>query len=148
MLNVIEELKTAMKMPAGAEKDARLLVVRELKNKETELYPEKADAKLQHKWLEKMKAERSESAAVYTQNGRDDLAARENAELAVICSLLETVEKDLPRKLTEEECRKIITDLKSSNNQLNIGIVMKHFKANYADVCDNALVSRLCKEML
>ena len=54
MLNVIEELKTAMKMPAGAEKDARLLVVRELKNKETELYPEKADAKLQHKWLEKM----------------------------------------------------------------------------------------------
>ena len=35
--------------------------------------------------------------------GKDDLAARENAELAVICSLLETVEKDLPRKLTEEE---------------------------------------------
>ena len=61
------------------------------------------------------------------------------AELARQKSILEAY---LPKQLTEEEIRKIISSLEDKS----IPSVMKHFKANYQGMVDNSLVSKIAKE--
>lgn len=60
-------------------------------------------------------------------------------ELARQKSILEAY---LPKQLSEEEIRNIISSLSDKT----IPSVMKHFKANYAGQVDNSLVSKMAKE--
>lgn len=54
----------------------------------------------------------------------------------------ETIKTYMPKQLDENKIREIISSLEDKS----IPSVMKHFKANYAGVCDMGLVSRIAKE--
>ena len=50
----------------------------------------------------------------------------------------------LPKQLTEDEIRVIISDINKSEIK-NIGIIMKHFKENYSGRYDGSVVSKIIK---
>lgn len=54
----------------------------------------------------------------------------------------ETIKTYMPKQLDENKIREIISSLEDKS----IPSVMKHFKTNYAGVCDMGLVSRIAKE--
>jgi uncharacterized protein YqeY len=94
--------------------------------------------------LQKMIKQRRESADVYRKGGRDDRAAAEEAEIAVI-------ERFLPRQMSDEEARAavqaIVADTGASSIK-DMGKVMAEVKTRHAGQLEPARASALVKEML
>lgn len=93
--------------------------------------------------LNKMVKERKESAAIYSENGRQDLADKELAEIGVI-------EKLLPKPVTEDEIKAKIEshiELGIEPSMKNMGTIIKCVKEAYPNA-DGATVSRLVKERI
>lgn len=92
----------------------------------------------------KMAKQRRESAQIYKDNGRDDLAAGELAELAVI-------EEFLPKALSEEELeaelRAIIAETGASSPR-EMGKVMGVATKRLAGRADGKAISAKVKELL
>ena len=129
---VMEELKEAMKAKntvalesLRAIKSAILLAKTEAGA--TEELTEADELKL----LQKLVKQRKDSAALYSQQGREDLAQPELAQMAVI-------EKFLPKQLTEEE----ITTAK------DMGKVMGVASKALAGKADGKLISEIVKKLL
>ena len=94
--------------------------------------------------LQKLVKQRKESAAIYEQNGRQELADEEKFQASVI-------EAYLPQPLSEEELRAIIKDVIAQTGASSIkdmGKVMGITTKQVAGKADNAKVSQLVKEML
>ncbi|MGB5811803.1 MAG: GatB/YqeY domain-containing protein [Polyangiales bacterium] len=87
---------------------------------------------------------RRDSAQSYREGGREDLAAKEEAEIGVI-------ERYLPKQLTEEEARAAITaiinDLGLSSKK-DLGRVMKEVMARHRGTLDGKLASTLAAQLL
>ncbi|QNM83580.1 GatB/YqeY domain-containing protein [Sphingomonas sabuli] len=138
---------TAMK---GGDKDTTAtlrLVSAAIKNRDIEARTGKApddDDQLVTEVLQKMIKQRRESADVYRKNGRDDRAATEESEIAVI-------ECFLPKQLSDDEARaamqKIIADTGASSVK-DMGKVMAEVKARHGGELEPARASALVKEML
>ena len=96
------------------------------------------------KILVKMAKQRKESAAIYTENARPELAENELAEAAVI-------EEYLPKQLTAEELeaelRKIIADTGAQGPQ-DMGKVMGAATKALAGRAEGRLISAKVKELL
>jgi len=96
------------------------------------------------KILQKLVKQRKESVAIYTEQKRDDLAATESEEIAVI-------EKYLPAQMTEDEIitalKKIISDSGASGPG-DTGKVMGAASKAFAGKADNKLVAALVKQLL
>ena len=94
--------------------------------------------------LTTMVRQRRESIALYEQGGRDELAAREAAEIAVI-------ERFLPRQLDEAETAaaidRVIDELGAANLK-DMGRTMGALKEKYAGQMDFARASGLVKQRL
>ena len=94
--------------------------------------------------LQKMIKQRRESADVYRKGGRDDRAAAEEAEIAVI-------ERFLPKQMSDDEARAavkaIIADTGASSIK-DMGRVMAEVKTRHASELEPARASALVKEML
>ena len=94
--------------------------------------------------LQKMIKQRRESVELYTKGGREELAAKEEAEIAVI-------ERFLPRQMSEEEARAaiaaIVADTGASSLK-DMGRVMAEVKARHGGALEPARASALVKEML
>ena len=71
------------------------------------------------------------------------LKANNSEEAENIKRQISIVEKYLPKMLSKEEIKKIISTLPDKS----IPFVMKHFKANYNGKCDMRLVQEVLKEM-
>ncbi|MBY0295512.1 MAG: GatB/YqeY domain-containing protein [Methylobacterium sp.] len=94
--------------------------------------------------LQKMIKQRNESAAVYEQGGRPELAAGERAEVAVI-------ETFLPRQMDEAETRAAIQAAIAETGAAGpkeMGKVIAALKSRYAGRMDFAKASGLVKGML
>lgn len=92
--------------------------------------------------IQKLVKQRKDSAEQYIAAGRQELADNELAEMKVM-------EEYLPKQLSEENIRDIISILMTSSASLcNMGIVMKHFKENYSGQYDGKAVSTIAKQML
>ena len=140
-------LVTAMK---GGDKDSTAtirLIQAALKNKEIELRtasvtPE--DDALVTDVLQKMIKQRRESVDLYRKGGREELAAREEAEIAVI-------ERFLPAQMSDEEANAaiaaIIADTGASSMK-DMGKVMAEVKARHATSIEPAKASQLVKAAL
>lgn len=66
---------------------------------------------------------------------------------------IKILESYLPKQLTEEKIKSIITcdiihKTRLANDPITIGIIQKHFKENYQGQYDGALVSKIAKELL
>jgi uncharacterized protein YqeY len=94
--------------------------------------------------LQSMIKQRNESSKIFRENGRAELADKEDAEIAVI-------ESFLPAQLSDEEVGKIISDIISKTGAAGIkdmGKVMAELKANYAGQLDMGKAGGVIKQKL
>jgi uncharacterized protein YqeY len=94
--------------------------------------------------LAKMVKQRDESAKIYQENGRPELAAKERGEIAVIQDFL-------PKQLSDGEVRaNIAAIIKETGAQgpKDMGKVMAALKERYAGQMDFAKASGTVKELL
>jgi hypothetical protein len=142
-----EALKGAMK---GGDKPgvaAIRLIQAAIKNRDIEERTKEAktpDDQLVVEVMGKMVKQRRESIALYRQGAREELAAAEEAEVAVI-------ERFLPRTLGEDETRAAIEAIKaelSATGMKDMGRVMAELKARHGTELDMARASGLVKAAL
>ncbi|MCJ2056687.1 GatB/YqeY domain-containing protein [Methylobacterium sp. J-048] len=141
------EMKEAMK---AGEKD-KLATVRmiqaALKDKDIEargLGKEPASDEEILSLLQKMIKQRTESASVYEQGGRPELAANERAEIAII-------EAFLPKQMDEAETQAAVEAAiqeTGAAGQKDMGRVIAALKGSYAGRMDFAKASGLVKAAL
>ena len=96
------------------------------------------------KLLNKMIKQRAESIDIYKKNNRKDLLEIEEKELEILSGYL-------PKKLSEEETRKICEEIASklrASSLKDIGKVMGELKKQYSDNLDFAKAGTLLKELL
>ena len=94
--------------------------------------------------LQKMAKQRRESIEMYEKGGREELAAIERGELAVI-------EEFLPRQMDEDETRAAIEAIKAelgASGLKDMGRVMAELKARHGTVLDMGRASAWVKDML
>ena len=142
---VMEEMKVAMRAKDSvaleslrAIKSALLLAQTET-GTGTEL-SEEDEVKL----VQKLVKQRKDSAAIYQEQGRDDLAQPELAQVAVI-------EKFLPEQLTEEEIEKVVVqtiDAVGASGMKDMGKVMGMVSKELAGQADGKTISNIVKAKL
>ena len=96
------------------------------------------------KLLNKMIKQRAESIDIYKKNNRKDLLEIEEKELEILSGYL-------PKKLSEEETRKICEEIASklgASSIKDMGKVMGELKKQYSDNLDFAKAGALLKELL
>ena len=96
------------------------------------------------KLLKKMIKQRVESIDIYKKNNRQDLLEVEQKEHDILSSFL-------PKQLTDEETKKICSDVVNAlgaNSIKDMGKVMGELKKNYSDNLDFAKAGILLKELL
>ena len=143
---------TAMKGGDKTRLNAVRLILAKLKDRDIELRPSlnqgagklPDDDALVVEVLQKMAKQRRESIALYQQGGRNELAAVEEAELAVIDSFL-------PQKMSEPDTRAAIELIKTdigAYEMKDMGRVMAELKARHGPVLDMSKASGLVKAAL
>ena len=88
--------------------------------------------------------QRVESIDIYKKNNRQDLLEVEQKEHDILSSFL-------PKQLTDEETKKICSDLVNAlgaNSIKDMGKVMGELKKNYSDNLDFAKAGTLLKDLL
>ena len=123
------------------------LVSAAIKNRDIEARTGSApadDDQLVTEVLQKMIKQRRESADVYRKGGREDRAAAEESEIAVI-------ERFLPRQMSDEEARAAIAAIVAETGASSIkdmGRVMAEVKSRHAGELEPARASALVKAAL
>ena len=137
------DLKTAMK----AKDEVGLSVIRMIrsvvKNREIDQKKILDDAGIFEVVAMLVKQHR-ESIRMFRDADRDELVAKEEAELALLLDFL-------PRQLTEEEVGQIVSEAVSTTGASglkDLGMVMKAVKPLVTGLADGAMVSRIVKEKL
>ena len=142
-----ETLNSDMKDALRAQESLRLMTIRQLrgaiKNKEIELGRSLVDDEILGVITTQVK-QRREAAQMYHDNQRDELAAKEEAEMAVLQAYL-------PAQLDEAALRVLITEIISSvgaDSPRDMGKVMGPVMAKTRGCADGKLVNQLVKELL
>jgi uncharacterized protein YqeY len=146
---IAEDLKSAMKLRAQDRVEvlrmarARMLeaevALRASMGRDYELSDEEAI-----KALAGYAKQRRDSIESYRQAGREDLAAKEEAELAI-------VQEYLPRQLSEDDVRAIVKQAIAATGATSarqMGQVMKAVMPQVQGAADGKLVSRIVNELL
>src|SRR5437867_959306 len=146
---IVADLTAAMKA-----KDAvRLGVIRMLKSRMMEAEVEQRAKKGTGYELEDPEAlaaiaayakQRRDSIEAYRQGGREDLAAKEEAELAII-------QEYLPAQLSVEEIRRIVSEAIAESGATSVkdmGAVMKIVMPQLKGVSDGKVVNQIVRELL
>ena len=146
-MSLTDQLTEAMKVAMKAKDSLRLNAIRlirtAVKNREIEAR-EALDDQQVIGVLSTLVKQRRESAQVYRDNGREELAVKEEAELAVI-------QEFLPAQLDETELRAIIdvaVEETGAATMKDMGKVMKIVTARTTGRADGRLVSELVKARL
>lgn len=145
---LMDDLKGAMRQRDERRKQTIRSVIAALKQAETQLDPSGARTVLDEKGIlaliSKQAKIRQESIDAFRAGGREDLVAREEAEL-------ELLQAYLPRQLTREEietqARRIIGETGASSPS-DIGKVMKPLMAELRGTADGRLVNQVVRELL
>lgn len=94
--------------------------------------------------VQKLVKQRKDSAAIYQEQGREDLAEPELAQVAVI-------EKFLPEQLTQEEIEKVVAmtiDSVGASGMQDMGKVMGIVSKELAGQADGKTISAIVKAKL
>jgi len=142
---ITEKLKEAMK----AKDTVRLEALRAIKSAlllaQTESgAKEELTADAEIKMLQKLVKQRKDSAAIYEQQNRADLAAPEIAQAAII-------EEFLPKQLSEAEVEAIIKGIVEAGNfsgMAAMGTVMGEASKALAGQADGKTISTIVKKIL
>lgn len=98
---VMEQMKTAMKAKDTVALESLRAIKSALLLAQTSGVGGELSEADETKLVQKLVKQRKDSAAIFTEQGRDDLAAPELAQVAII-------EQFLPEQLTEEEIEKVV----------------------------------------
>ena len=140
-------LVTAMKGGDKAATGTIRLIQSAIKNRDIELRTSSAepdDDALVTDVLQKMIKQRRESVELYRKGNREELAAAEEAEIAVI-------ERFLPRQLSDEEASAAIQAIiveTGASSMKDMGRVMAEVKARHASEIEPARASAMVKAVL
>lgn len=141
------ETIAAMKAGDKSRVDALRLISAKLKDKDIELRTGSApadDDALVVDVLQKMAKQRRESIELFVTGGREELAAQERTEMAVI-------EGFLPQQLSEADTRAAIDAIKGelgAGGMKDMGRVMAELKARHGTVLDLGKASGWVKDAL
>lgn len=141
------ETVTAMKAKDKERTAALRLIGAKIKDRDIELRTsdrKPGDDELVTDVLMKMAKQRRESIEMYESGGRQELADKEKAELAVI-------EEFLPKQMNEDETRAAIAQIKAdtgAEGMKDMGKVMAELKARHGATLDMSRASGLVKEAL
>jgi uncharacterized protein YqeY len=137
------ELKQAMVERAEERRDALRLILSSLRAAEKELQrPLHDDEELQV--LQRERKRRVEAAEGFRSGGREEQAAKEEAELAVL-------EEFMPEPLSEDELEQIVDDAIAevgATSMRDLGRVMADVMPQVAGRADGSAVSQLVREKL
>ncbi len=138
-----EQLREAMRARDDQRRDALRLIVAALRSAEKELQrPLSEDEELQV--LQRERKRRVEAADAFRSGGRDEQAAAEERELAVL-------EEFMPEPLSEEELEEIVDDAIAevgATSMRDLGRVMADVMPQIAGRADGSAVSQLVREKL
>ena len=143
--NLTDELKAAMrakdtlKLEALRAVKSALLLAKTASAGDAEL-PEEEEIKL----LQKLVKQRKDSALIFREQNRDDLATPEEAQAEVIA-------KFLPEQLTTEAIEKIIDDIiakTGAEGMKDMGKVMGMASKEMAGKADGKTISTIVKQIL
>lgn len=137
------ELTAAMKERDAARRDALRLILASLRSAEKELQrPLHDDEELQV--LQRERKRRLESIEAFRGGGREERAAAEEAELAVL-------EEFMPEPLSEEELEQIVDHAIAevgATSMRDLGRVMADVMPQIAGRADGSVVSQIVREKL
>jgi uncharacterized protein len=138
-----DEIKEAMLARDAERRDALRLIVNALKGTEKELQrPLSDDEELQV--LQRERKKRVEAAEAFRTGGRDEQAAAEDRELAIL-------QEFMPEPLTEEEIEEIVDDAIAevgATSMADLGRVMADVMPQIAGRADGSAVSQIVREKL
>ncbi|HEY8704813.1 MAG TPA: GatB/YqeY domain-containing protein [Gaiellaceae bacterium] len=138
-----DEIKDAMKARDAERRDALRLIVNALKGSQKELQrPLSDDEELQV--LQRERKKRVEAAEAFRSGGREEQAAAEERELAIL-------EEFMPEPLSEEEIEEIIDDAIAevgATSMADLGRVMADVMPQIAGRADGSTVSQIVREKL
>lgn len=141
---IMEEIKTAMK----AKNEAELRTLRAIKSailleKTSGSGTEMTEAD-ELKMLQKLAKQRRDSLDIFQQQNREDLAAKEREELAII-------ERFLPKPMTQEELEAALKDIIAqvgASSPADMGKVMGVASKQLAGKADGKTISETVKRLL
>ncbi|MCR4941747.1 MAG: GatB/YqeY domain-containing protein [Campylobacter sp.] len=140
---ILNDIKTAMKEKNEFERDALRTINAAIKQIEVDERKEMTD-EIVLTILQKEVKKRNDSASLYKKGGRDDLAQKEEAEIALIA-------RYLPKQLSDDELKSkltaIIGELNASSLK-ELGMVVKTAKATIGASADAKRISEMAKSML
>ena len=146
-----DDIKTALvSAMKGGDKDKTQtirMIQSSIKNRDIELRTASAqpdDDLLVTEVLQKMIKQRRESVEMYRQGGREELAAKEEAEIAVI-------ERFLPAQMSEDEAKAAISAIIAevgASSMKDMGRVMGEVKSRHASSIEPARASALVRALL
>lgn len=143
--NVMTELKAAMKAKDSVALEALRAIKSAILLAQTEkgagaFLSEEDEIKL----VQKLVKQRKDSAAIFTEQGRNDLAEPELAQVAVI-------ERFLPEQLTDEEIEKVVIqtiEAVGASGMKDMGKVMGMVSKELAGQADGKTISTIVKSKL
>lgn len=141
---IMESMKTAMKAKDTVSLEALRAVKSALLLAQTEGGAKEMKEEDEIKLLQKLVKQRKDSAAIYKEQGREDLAEPELAQAAVI-------EQFLPAQLSEEEVEAVVKKIIADNNfsgMGDMGKVMGLASAELAGKADGKTISAVVKKNL
>ncbi len=143
-----EKVMTEMKAAMKAKDTVALESLRAIKSAILLAKTEKVGTELSEedevKLVQKLVKQRKDSAAIYQQQGREELAEPELAQVAAI-------EKFLPEQLTEEEIEKVVVqtiDSVGASGMQDMGKVMGIVSKELAGQADGKTISTIVKAKL
>ncbi|MFW6387530.1 MAG: GatB/YqeY domain-containing protein [Thermodesulfobacteriota bacterium] len=146
-MSIQVELSTAMKDAMRNKESERLGVIRMLrsaiKNAEIEAKKELSDDEIISLLATQVK-QRRDAAQTYRDGGREDLAAKEEAEIAIL-------QEFMPAALSEEELRELIDQVVielGATSMQDMGRVMKQVSAATRGRAEGRVVSEMVKQRL
>lgn len=141
---IIADIKTAMKARESARVGTLRFISAAIKNKEIDVRPNEITDKDILEVLKKISKQRNDSIEQFGNAGRDDLVAKETADLAI-------VKEYLPEEMGRDQVATIVGDAiasLSATSMKDMGAVIKEVMAKTAGAADNKVISELVKEKL
>ncbi len=138
------DLKNAMKSGEKDKVSALRMLVAAIKNKQIDKRPEPLTENDVQDTVRSLIKQRRDSIEQFAKGGRQDLVAKETAEVAVL-------EVYLPQQLPREEVERMVRDAiaqTGAQSAKDMGKVMKALMPVVAGRADNKLLSELVKNAL
>lgn len=142
---IMAEMKEAMKAKnEGVLRSLRAIKAEIIKAKTDPGAGGEIDEATEQKFLQKMMKQRKDSLAIFEQQGRADLAAKEKEEMEVI-------ERFLPKQLSDAEIKsavELIITSTGATSAADMGKVMGQASKQLAGIADGKTISNIVKELL